>query len=305
MLNTTRKPKFRRKLLLSVSRLAVAVPLIFGQLNTAQSPAPAQAPNTTANVPDFEVASIKPDKSAIGMARLMFTPDGFSATNIQLKMLVSEAYGVRQDLLSGGPGWFDTARYDIEAKVAGPDVAELRKLSFDQRKSMFRPLLADRFKLKVHSETKTLAVYELVIAKNGPTLHEAKPGDTYANGIKGPDGNAHAGMMRMGPGEFTAQGIPIANFANMLSQQLHRTVLDKAGLTGQYDITLKWAPDEGTRPMPGGPGGSPPGADNAPPQDSGPSIFTAIQEQLGLKLESTKGPVETLVIDHVETPSEN
>ena len=111
--------------------------------------------------------------------------------------------------------------------------------------------------------------------------------------------------MMFGPGQLTGQGIPIAKMADVLSQLLHRTVVDKTGLMGKYDITLKWTPEEGLGPAVPGPGGAPQRAESAPPPDSGPSIFTAIQEQLGLKLESTKGPVETLVIDHVETPSEN
>ncbi len=311
-----RKPDFRRKLLLGIAGLlAVTASVAFGQANAVQSQAAPQAGNTAAKIPEFEVASIKPDKSAGGMSRIMFTPDGFSATNIPMKMLISETYQIRQDLISGEPGWVNSARYDIEAKVAGPDVAGLRNLSFDQRRSMLQPLLEDRFKLKVRQETKQLPIYELVIAKNGPKLKEAKPGDTYPDGIKGPDGVAHPGMMMMGRGQLKGQALPMTFIVRTLSQQLQRTVVDKTGLTGKYDIALKWAPDEGPGPMPPGPmppgpvppgpGGGQKGADSSPPPDSGPSIFTAIQEQLGLKLESTKGPVETLVIDHVEPPSEN
>ena len=112
-------------------------------------------------------------------------------------------------------------------------------------------------------------------------------------------------MMMMGRGQLKGQALPMTSVVRMLSQQLHRSIVDKTGLTGKYDIALQWVPEEGPGPMPPGPGGVQQGPDSAPPPDSGPSIFTAIQEQLGLKLESTKGPVETLVIDHVETPSEN
>jgi uncharacterized protein (TIGR03435 family) len=169
---------------------------------------------------------------------------------------------------------------------------------------MLQPALAERFKLKVHSETKQLPVYELIVAKGGAKLKEATAGDTYANGIKGPDGVGRGGMMRSGPGQLTAQAVPMTSLANLLSQQLHRTVLDKTGLTAKYDLELNWTPDQGSDPMFKGPEGSPQRADAAP-DSSGPSIFTALQEQLGLKLQSANGPVETLVIDHVEMPSEN
>jgi len=110
--------------------------------------------------------------------------------------------------------------------------------------------------------------------------------------------------MRVGRGQLTAQAVPMTPFANMLSQQLQRTVVDKTGLTGKYDIELNWTPDQGAEPMFKGPDGAPQRSDAAP-DSSGPSIFTALQEQLGLKLQSAKGPVETIVIDHVEMPSEN
>jgi uncharacterized protein (TIGR03435 family) len=172
---------------------------------------------------------------------------------------------------------------------------------------MIQSLLADRFKLRVSHETKELPVYALVVAKNGPKCQEAKPGDTYPNGIKGFDGRAQgAGSFRAGNGHLTLQGYPISFLSLLLAERLDRTVLDQTGLKGKYDIALKWTPDENLAATPSGPAGGNPGADAAAqPDSSGPSIFTAIQEQLGLKLESTKGPVEIIVIDHIERPSEN
>ena len=287
-----RKPDLCRKLLL------VAVLAAFCQPNVAQSQAAPQAAKAAVQVPEFEVASIKPNASGVRMERVMFTPDGFSTTNIPLDFLVSHAYGISRDLISGGPNWIVSSRYDVEAKVAGADVAEWQRLDPSQRNSMLQPLLADRFKLKVHKETKLRPIYELVIAKNGPKLKEAKPGDT---GTKGTNRVSRPGMTLIAP----RQGIPIAMLADRLSEILHRTIVDKTGLTGKYDITLEWASEDGPAPMPPGPGGDQRRTDSAPPPDTGPSIFTAIQEQLGLKLQSTKGPVETLVIDHVEQLSEN
>jgi uncharacterized protein (TIGR03435 family) len=302
---SVRKVNFSRRLLLLVAgSLVVAAPYVFGQASTA--PVVAAQPELTADVkvPAFDVVSVKPNKSGNGMVRIMAKPDGYSASNVSLKMLVQSAYGIREDLVSGAPNWADSARFDIDAKVAGSDVDALKKLSPEQRRLILQPLLADRFKLKVHTETKQLPVYELVLAKGGSKLKEATPGDTYANGFKGPDGVGRGGMMRMGRGQLTAQGVPITSLANILSQQLHRTVIDKTGLTGKYDLDLNWTPDQGSEPMFKGTDGAQQRPDPAP-DASGPSIFTALQEQLGLRLQSAKGPVETLVIDYVEMPSEN
>jgi uncharacterized protein (TIGR03435 family) len=294
----------KRLLLLVAGSMVVAALNVLGQAIVA--PGGAASPNATEDVkvPVFDVVSVKSNKSDNGGMRIMFKADGYSATNVSVKLLIQTAYGIRQDLISGGPGWLESAGYDFEAKVAGPDVDALKKLTPEQRRSMLQPALADRFKLKVHTETKQLPVYEIVLAKGGSKLKEATAGDTYANGIKGPDGVGRGGMMRFGPGQLTAQAVPMTSLTNMLSQQLHRTVLDKTGLTGKYDLELNWTPDQGADPMFKGPEGSPQRGDAAP-DSSGPSIFTALQEQLGLKLQSAKGPVETLVIDHVEMPSEN
>lgn len=291
--------------LLLAGSMAVATPSVLGQGGATPSESPAATTTTDAPLPVFDVVSIKQDKSDSRMIRVMTKPDGYSATNISLKMLIASTYGIREDLISGVPNWADSTRYDIDAKVAGSDVDDLKKLTNEQRRSMLQPVLADRFKLKVHTETKQLPVYELVVAKGGSKLKEAKSGDTYANGIKGPDGVGRGGMMRMGRGQVTGQAIPIASLADILSRQLQKTVIDKTGLGGKYDFELNWTPEEGEGgggPPP--PGGSPQKTEPAP-DSSGPSIFTALQEQLGLRLQSTKGPVETLVVDHVEMPTEN
>jgi uncharacterized protein (TIGR03435 family) len=290
------KASFNRRLLLIAGLMAIGGSSVRGQEPSAAT--------VDVKLPAFDVVSIKPNKSGGGMIRVMNRPDGYSASNISLKMLIQAAYGIREDLISGAPGWAESARYDIDAKVDGADIEALKKLSPEQRRLILQPLLADRFKLKVHTETKQLPVYELVVAKGGSKLKEATVGDTYANGIKGPDGVGRGGMVRMGRGQLTAQGVPMSSVVSMLSQQLHRTVIDKTGLAGKYDLELNWTPDEGEGVGPPPPGGGQPHGD-APTEGSGPSIFTAIQEQLGLRLQSAKGPVDTLVIDHVEMPTEN
>ena len=283
--------------------------MVFGLLNIpqvrAQSTQTASVP-----LPSFEVASIKPNRSGELRISIGFQPGRFTTTGTTVKQLIALAYDVRDIQVSGGPSWIDSERYDIEAKEPDSVVEELPKLPSDQRGEqlhlLVQSLLADRFKLKLRHESKELPVYALVIAKNGPKLQESKPGDTYPNGMKGPDGRGQAGMMRTGPGELTGQGLPTESLARLLSQQLGRTVLDQTGLKGNYDFTLKWTPDQSSAAVPVGPDAGKTGADTAPsPESSGPSIFAAIQEQLGLKLESRKGPVDNLVIDHVERPSEN
>jgi uncharacterized protein (TIGR03435 family) len=289
----------------------VAGHVVFSLVNSphlrAQSP-----PAAAAATPSFEVASIKPNRSGDMRIAIRFQPGRFIANGISVKQLVGLAYDVRDFQVTGGPGWISSDRFDIDAKEPDGFSEELQKLPPDQRRGkmglLIQSLLADRFKLRISHASKELPVYALVVAKNGPKIHEAKPGDTYPNGIKRPDGRpvGSAGMMRMGPGELTGQGVPITFLVQQLSQQLGRNVLDQTGLKGIYDLNLKWTPDPGSAAMMQGPPGAGPGPDNAPPPDtSGPSIFTAVQEQLGLKLESTKGPVDILVIDKVEKPSEN
>jgi bla regulator protein blaR1 len=306
-----RKLDFSRKLMLSVAGLlSVAAPVVMGVLHATQGRAQSQGPNTS-HAYEYEVASIKPDKSGTNMVRLMFSPDGLTATNATLQMVIHAAYEVEDHQISGGPSWLNSEHYDLEAKMDSVTADALHKLSEEQRtlerQRMLQALLTDRFKLTIHRETRELPIYALVIAKNGLKLQEAKPGDTYPNGMKGPDGRAGGGMMfGMGRGSVTGQGIPVSNLVRLLSRQLGRTVVDKTGLTAKYDFTLQWTPDESQGAMFKGPGPGPEGTASPPPPDpSGPSIFTAVQEQLGLKLESQKGPVEILVIDHAEQPSEN
>jgi uncharacterized protein (TIGR03435 family) len=292
------------------------VTMVFGFVNLL--PLRSQAPPTTGQpLPSFEVASIKPNRSADAHFWISFDPARFRVTGTTTKQLIGLAYNMKDFQISGGAGWISSEKYDIDAKLEDPvadSVGEdFQKLPPDQRRKQMglmlqsvQSLLADRFKLKVSRETKELPVYALVVAKSGPKLQEAKPGDTYPNGIKGPDGIARPGMMRAGRGQLAGQAIPMGSLIMMLSQQLARPVLDQTGLKGKYDIALQWSPDQSPAGMVQGPDSGKLGPENVPPPDtSGPSLFTAIQEQLGLKLESTKGPVEVIVIDHIERPSEN
>lgn len=278
-----RRLNFKRRFVLLPALLMAVVPGMLGQTNTGQNGIASQAASAETKVPVFDVVSIKPNKSGSGSMGIETHNDSYSATNVSLKRLLRDAYDIREDLISGVPGWAESTGFDIKAKVVDPNLDELKKLTGEQHRLMLQSFLADRFQLKVHIETKELPVYELVVTKGSPKFHEAASGNGSADGGKTPG-------MWIHNNELTATAIPLTSLTAMLSRQLHRTVLDKTGLTGKYDLDLKWAPDDGQDPS---------------PDSSAPSIFTALQEQLGLKLQSSRGPVETLVVDHVEMPSEN
>jgi len=319
------KLSFSRKLLLAFFAAAViAVPVLFGLANAWQNTAESKTNNGP--LPTFEVASVKPNHSGDGRVQIMNTAGVFRAVNVTPRMLIEFAYKIKDPELSGGPSWINSERYDINAKVPDtPDnqqalTAELIDQRTQLRRQMVQALLADRFKLTVTHETKELAVYELVVAKGGPKFHETTvpPPDPTAAPPE-PSGPPVPGkplalrgrgvMMGISAGQLTMQGAPMSALASALSERVGRNVLDKTGLKGNYDLTLQWTPEEGqgSRMFGGAPApdGRPPGDSAPPPEASGPSIFTALQEQLGLKLESTKGPVQTLVIASIEKPSEN
>jgi bla regulator protein blaR1 len=309
-------------LLAAAALITLAGPILVGLINTkegrAQSPASTASTATpTASLPTFDVASVKPNKAGGMGMRIWVQPGGrFQADNVSLKSLIKMAYGVQDFQISGAPPWLDSDKYDIEAKANAPSEVEMNKMtdaqrdeSFERNKLMVQALLADRFKLTLHKESKDAPIYVLVVAKNGPKLKEAT-----AEEMAPPDPNdapkppgAKVRMpgrgIRMGRGDLTATAARVSFLAEVLSNQVGRTVVDKTGLTGNYDFSLKWTPDQNQGQMFGGPGG--PGDGLPPPDPNGPSIFTALQEQLGLKLESQKGPVDLLVIDHAEKASEN
>ena len=238
----------------------------------------------------FEAASIKPSAPmGMGMVNIgmRMMPGGrISMTGVTPKILIQQAYGVRDFQIVGGPAWLGSERYDITAKPEGSATPE-------QVKVMIQGLLADRFKLQFHRETKELPTYALVVAKGGPKF----PASEVVAGSDKPKG----ARMMMERGQFSLQDAPVAALANQLGQVLGRSVIDKTELTGNYDFKLAWTPDESTQGMVRETGGDRP----SPADTQGPSIFTALQDQLGLKLESTKGPVETLVIERAEKASEN
>jgi uncharacterized protein (TIGR03435 family) len=350
-----------KKLFVSASRaLAVCAAVVFGLAGAASSRAQnqqdmqsalaaaardaraARVASSSTSAPitgiaatfEYEVASVKLSKTSTsnGLFRMgmRYTDDGVSVENFPLIMLFQNAYGISMDRISGAPDWMNSERYDIEAKIDPARVEEFKKLSPDEMKAarqhMLQDLLADRFKLTLHRETKELAVYNLVIAKGGPKLQETKPEDKTADGGNakkdgladglaaakgssggpssvsgggnsgggksvaiGSAGGASMSFSRGGTRSTTGRGVAIQNLVATLANACGRPVIDKTGLTGKYDYKLEYAPEDA----------------QADADSNAPSIYTAVQEQLGLKLESAKGPVEIFVIDHVEKPSEN
>jgi uncharacterized protein (TIGR03435 family) len=288
----------RKALLAAAAVVAIAVPIVLGQAN-GNKVGGAAAAKTGANPSfSFEVVSIRPNHSPQGSGyvgmRVPGSPgipkDRFTATNVPTGMFIGWAFG--RDV-SGGPSWINSERYNIDAKLKDSEAAALEKLSGPDRlvqmKLMVQSLLADRFGLEVKYTTGTQPVYALVIAEGGPKLQETVTGSTSPINVQG-----HPVQFLQLHGELRVHGLAVSDLARWLWLQegdLGRPVLDQTGLKGKYDFDLKWTPDAGT--------------ETAPSDTSGPSIFTAIQEQLGLKLESTTGPKESVVIVHIEKPSEN
>jgi uncharacterized protein (TIGR03435 family) len=254
------------------------------------------AQNTPAPPPiAYDAVSIHENKCSTCGGSGRSTPDGEHDINYRLAGFVAAAYGVHPDRVSGLPAWAQEARYDVELKVAPEDMEAYRHLRGKQQMLMLRAVMADRFKLQAHVVPKEFPIYELVVAKDGPKLHQAKAGDTYADGLKMPDGTPMAGSgATMGRGSFRGQQVTIDGILETLRGATGRRVVDKTGLSGQYDISLRWLPDNGPAPML-----------NGEPDTSLPTIFTAVEEQLGLKLQPAKGLEDTLVVDHIEPPSEN
>ena len=265
-----------RLLLVAAVTTVFAIPPAFAQ--TA-----ALVPTSTQPL-TFEVATIKPTATT-NFWRLLPTPDGYTATNVSLFKLIGEAYGIVDPrLISGGPPWIDRDKFDLEAKFDAAYVPGAQNFTHAQRAAMLQPLLADRFQLKLHHETKALPVFNLVAAKGGPKMRPTP-------GAPADDMISSTCQYTRGPGYAQAARCSMKNVVDALRDITGRTVIDKTGLTGLFNYTLRWTPD------------------NAPASATSDTfasdIFTAVQEQLGLKLEPSTAPLDVLVIDSAEMPTPN
>jgi uncharacterized protein (TIGR03435 family) len=259
------------------------------------------------DVQSFEVASVKRNNSGEQGGRLQAQPGGrFTAVNATVRQLILRAYAVQDYQIVGAPRWVSSDRFDIEAKAAGDVTPE--RLS-----AMLRSLLAERFKLVVHNDTRDLPIYALVPARKdgklGPRIRQSKidcdavaeeaiarggAPPPVAPGERPPCSIGFGGM-----GQMAARSKPISQLLPFFSQVTERPVVDRTGLKGSFDIDLTWTPDPSSALFAAAP------PDAAPVDPNGPSIFTAVQEQLGLKLESQKAPLPALVIERIEAPTEN
>jgi uncharacterized protein (TIGR03435 family) len=316
-----------------VAALVISTAIAGPALLSAQLIGP-QGPPVDPNA-QFEAASIKAfDNSGSGPVMMRIMPGRVEASGVPLRLLLRQALRVQDYQIIGAPDWVNGERYSISAKM--PDGAQPNASPV-----MMANLFKDRFKLVTHTETRELPIFELVAARQdgklGPNLKPSsaecqaqiqarRGGPPPAGGGRpggpapgGPGGQpepgrgaggpppldfskpAPCGSLGIGPGMATAGGQPIAQVAQFLSQFTGRPVYDKTGLTGTYDFNLRWAPESAAGGSPLGP--PPPGATPPPVDPDAPNIYTAVQEQLGLRLENTKGPVEVVVIDRIERPS--
>ena len=227
----------------------------------------------------WDVASVKPHAGLGNGSNFNLQPGGgLNCINVTLKEMILFAYNIREQQLTGASGWMENDRYDVYAKGAKDDDPAGAKQSFEEslrgRRVRMRSLLADRFRLEAHSETRELPIYALVVAKGGPRLKEST-----AEGL----------TIHNQKGRFECKKVTMKLFAeNSLTNRLGRTVVDKTGLTGEYDFDVKYVEEQA-----------------AAADVSGPDLLTALKEQLGLQLESRKGPVEVLVVDRAEKAAAN
>jgi uncharacterized protein (TIGR03435 family) len=254
---------------------------------------PGQSPAPRSTFEAFDVATIRPtapEEFDGGRFMRMQSAHRFQAKNVSVSGLISAAYDLNPEMISGGPAWLEKDRYDLTAAAPG----ELRP-SYDDQMRMLRKLLNDRFNLKFHRAQKEFAIYEVTVAKSGSKLKltSAQP-DEPSNVTSTLRPAASGGIDYV---LLPARNITIPQLASVLQRAiLDRPVVDNTGLAGRYDFDLEWTPDGSQF------GGQlPPG----PPDSGKPGLFTALREQLGLKIEATRGPIETLVIDRIERPSDN
>lgn len=242
----------------------------------------------------FDTVSIRQNKSGERNYGVQSPPNGLILSNCPIKVFVVFAFGTKSpDFVVGMPGWTETARFDITAKLDDDSFAVLQKLpradAMEARMRMMQQILIDRFGLKAHHEQKELPAYALVIDKGGPKLAEADP-----TKIRNPSAEYHPGRSATHDGEFTGQAISMDDLARMLSGRVDRQTINQTGLTGRYDISMKWTPMR-----------TPEGNPTPDPEGARVSIFPALREQLGLKLEPTRAPFDTIVVDQMDMPTEN
>jgi uncharacterized protein (TIGR03435 family) len=243
-------------------------------------------------LPEWDVAVVKSHAPDDPTMSWQMTDDSMSLKNLTLGQLICAGWDMKPYQLSGLNGWMNDGRFDLTAKVSSDDLATYKKLSTPQRLQMLQRLLIERFSLKLHKETKTLPIYNLVVDKGGPKFKPttAIEAPSREEAKANPD-KYKKGSMMYGPGMYDGTGVGIHSLTSQLANVLEKPVNDQTGLTGLYDIKLRFRKDQAA-------------PDNGEEADK-PPLLTAVQEQLGLRLVPDKGPVETLAIDAAKPPEAN
>jgi len=282
--------------------------LAAGMLHAQSEPAE-PARDLAQTVMQFDAVSIRPTPSGDDKVLVQMSPDGLSFHGAPVRTIVETAFGTDDKHLVGAPAWTNTIRYNIQAKVSPEDAPKFDKLMGTERNAMLIPMLADRFKLKFHHETREQPIYALVVAKGGPKLTKGEPDDT--RGPKSSDPHQPEDLSKEHHWVFTVAGRIEADSISMgiLADQLTRLnavgrpVLDRTAIEGNYNFTLRWTADNLPFAILHDPDGL--GAATAKDESGPSSLFTAIQEQLGLKLEPRKDRFDVIVIDYIDRPSPN
>ncbi len=273
----------------AMAALILTIPPMQAQLPTFSDVGPASETRAAGPLPEWDVASVKPHLADDHNMSWRMNADGLSLVNLSLELMICSAWNLKPYQLSGLSGWMKSSTFDLTAKVSADDIAAYKKLSVVQRGAMLQKLLVERFQLKVHMETKTLPIYDLVVDKSGSKLKPSTAIDPPSPEEESTHPDKYKkGYTSMGPGMYEGTGVAVKSLASQLANVVGKPVHDTTGLTGLYDIHLNFRSEETT-------------ADNS----DAPSIFSAVQEQLGLKLLSGKGPVEILVMDTAQKPEPN
>lgn len=282
-LHTSRIARQKRLTVKLVSRTLLVLTLLAatGKVLAQTTPTAASSPPAADKLPTYDVSTIRPNTSGSDNVSVNTRPATLQAENVPVKDLLRQAFGVPRDLIFGIPAWAENARFDVNAKIVDPDLPSLKKLTPEQRRTMLQALYEDRFSLKWHYETRVMPTFELLLTRDGPKF---KP-------FAGREGNNRVSMNNT---DLTATAVPLSALTDILSAEVERPVVDKTGLTGKYDFHLKWTREQVAA-----------SADAGKDTDAAPPLFTALQEQLGLKLQPGKDPVQVLVIDQLKPPTEN
>ncbi len=280
--------------MLSINRLRLLVlglVVIGPVILHAQITPPPPVQGDTAEAPQFDIISVKPHKPGEDMMSIRWGQTEYHAENMSLKTMIAGVYDVKMWLVFGLPPWAESSRWDIDAKVSAPDMKVMEKLTRQQRQAMITGILKERFGLVAHQESKVQPVFLMTVLPDGPKFKESPPAPPPAECEK----PKPRGGWSMGPGMLSAREVPMPQLADSLSYFVERTIVDKTGLSGKYDLEMKWTPEDHANAD----------GDNGTGGDAPPSLFEALKEQLGLKLTADKAIVPNVVVDNIVQPEAN